>query len=79
MKKTLILIAACLFAFGGNAVAQKNIKLGHINSQELLQIMPGRDAAKDTLQKEASAMGDIALLILICAMGVYTFYDDLIK
>ena len=54
MKKTLILIAACLFAFGGNAVAQKNIKLGHINSQELLQIMPGRDAAKDTLQKEAS-------------------------
>ena len=54
MKKTLILIAACLFAFGGSAVAQKNIKLGHINSQELLQIMPGRDAAKDTLQKEAS-------------------------
>ena len=54
MKKTLILIAACLFAFGGSAVAQKNIKLGHINSQELFQIMPGRDAAKDTLQKEAS-------------------------
>ena len=54
MKKTLILIAACLFAFGGSAVAQKNIKLGHINSQELLSIMPGRDAAKDTLQKEAS-------------------------
>ena len=54
MKKTLILIAVCLFAFGGSAVAQKNIKLGHINSQELLQIMPGRDAAKDTLQKEAA-------------------------
>ncbi len=54
MKKTLILIAACLLAFGGSAVAQKNIKLGHINSQELLQIMPGRDAAKDTLQKEAA-------------------------
>ena len=54
MKKTLILIATCLFAFGGSAMAQKSIKLGHINSQELLQIMPGRDAAKDTLQKEAS-------------------------
>ncbi len=54
MKKTLILIAACLFAFGGNAVAQKNIKLGHINSQELLQIMPGRDTAQATLQKEAA-------------------------
>ena len=54
MKKTLILIAACLFAFGGNAVAQKNIKLGHINSQELLQIMPGRDTAQTILQKEAA-------------------------
>ena len=54
MKKTLILIAACLFAFGGNAVAQKNIKLGHINSQELFQIMPGRDTAQATLQKEAA-------------------------
>ena len=54
MKKTLILIAACLFVFGGNAVAQKNIKLGHINSQELLQIMPGRDTAQTILQKEAA-------------------------
>jgi len=54
MKKTLIVIVACLFAFGGNAMAQKNIKLGHINSQELLQIMPGRDTAQATLQKEAA-------------------------
>ena len=35
-------------------MAQKNIKLGHINSQELLQIMPGRDTAQATLQKEAA-------------------------
>lgn len=54
MKKTLILIAVCLFAFGGNAMAQKNIKLGHINSQELLQIMPGRDTAKTILEREAA-------------------------
>ena len=36
MKKTLIAIVACLFAFGGTAMAQKNIKLGHINSNELI-------------------------------------------
>lgn len=54
MKKTLILIAVCLFAFGGNAVAQKNVKLGHINSSDLMQIMPGRDTAQATLQKEAA-------------------------
>ena len=54
MKKTLILIAVFLFAFGGNAVAQKNVKLGHINSSDLMQIMPGRDTAQATLQKEAA-------------------------
>lgn len=54
MKKTLILFAACLFAFGGNVMAQKNVKLGHINSQELFDIMPGRDTAQSILQKEAS-------------------------
>ena len=49
MKKTLIAIVACLFAFGGTAVAQKNIKLGHINSNDLMQIMPGRDASQRSM------------------------------
>ncbi len=54
MKRTLIAIAIVLFAFGGNAMAQKNIKLGHINSQELMQIMPGRDTVQTILQKEVA-------------------------
>ena len=45
-------MVACLFAFGGTAVAQKNIKLGHINANDLMQIMPGRDSAQTVLQKE---------------------------
>ena len=28
MKKTVIAIAICLLAFGGNAMAQKNLKIG---------------------------------------------------
>ena len=52
MKKIVIAMVACLFAFGGTAVAQKNIKLGHINSNDLMQIMPGRDSAQTVLQKE---------------------------
>ena len=54
MKKTLIAIAICLVALGGNAMAQKNVKLGHINSQELMQIMPGRDSVQTVLQKEVA-------------------------
>ena len=56
MKKTLIAIVACLFAFGGTAMAQKNIKLGHINSNELMQIMPGRDSAQTILQAEVTEL-----------------------
>lgn len=56
MKKTLIAIAICLFAFGGNAMAQKNVKLGHINSQELMQIMPGRDSVQTVLQNEVTEL-----------------------
>ena len=56
MKKTLIAIAICLLAFSGNAMAQKNIKLGHINSQELMQIMPGRDSVQTILQNEVNEL-----------------------
>lgn len=56
MKKTLIAIVACLLAFGGTAMAQKNIKLGHINSNDLMQIMPGRDSAQTALQAEVAEL-----------------------
>lgn len=56
MKKTLIAIVACLFVFGGSAMAQKNIKLGHINSNDLMQIMPGRDSAQTVLQAEVQEL-----------------------
>lgn len=56
MKKTLIAIVACLFLFGGNAMAQKSIKLGHINSNDLMQIMPGRDSAQAILQQEVTGL-----------------------
>ena len=56
MKKTLIAIVACLLAFGGTAMAQKTVKLGHINSNDLMQIMPGRDSAQTVLQAEVAEL-----------------------
>lgn len=52
MKKGFIVVLVALLAFGGSAMAQKNIKLGHINSNDLMQIMPGRDSAQTALQKD---------------------------
>lgn len=56
MKKILIAIIACLLAFGGTAMAQKTVKLGHINSNDLMQIMPGRDSAQTVLQAEVQEL-----------------------
>ncbi len=41
-----------MFAFGTAAFAQKTVKLGHINSSDLMQIMPGKDSALAQLQAE---------------------------
>ena len=56
MKKAFIVALVAMLAFGGNAMAQKTIKLGHINSNELMQIMPGRDSAQAALQKEVEEL-----------------------
>lgn len=56
MKKNLILLFAAMFAFGTAAFAQKNIKLGHINSTELMQIMPGKDSAQAAFQAEVTML-----------------------
>lgn len=53
MKKTLIVLFVALFAFAGSTYAQSKVKLGHINSTDLMEIMPGRDSAQAVLQKEA--------------------------
>ncbi len=37
-------------------MAQKTIKLGHINSNDLMQIMPGRDSAQTVLQAEVQEL-----------------------
>lgn len=46
----------CLLAFGCSAMAQKNAKIGHINSNDLMQIMPGRDSAQTVLQGEVAEL-----------------------
>ncbi len=58
MKHTIkILLAVVAISLSsGSLYAQKVIKLGHINSNELLQIMPGKDSAQNTLQKTAKEM-----------------------
>lgn len=56
MKRTLIVLMAAMLSVCGTTYAQKNAKLGHINSTELMQIMPGRDSAQASIQTEVDAL-----------------------
>lgn len=59
MKKTTqisILILVFLILGSINVYAQSKLKVGHINTAELLKIMPGRDSAEKALYDYAAAL-----------------------
>lgn len=49
MKKVLFIIATALFISAGSYA--QALKIGHINSQELLELMPESDSAQTKLEK----------------------------
>lgn len=52
--KTIFRIALMMvFVLGINTVAQSQAKFGHIDTNELLRLMPGRDAAQKELETYA--------------------------
>ena len=53
-----VLIAALIIALPSLSFAQKALKFGHINSQEILQAMPERDSAEVKMQKYAKELQD---------------------
>ena len=56
MKKGFLLLFAAVFAFGTASFAQKQVKFGHINSSDLMQIMPGKDSAQAAFQAEVEML-----------------------
>lgn len=52
MKKLVLTLAACaLFILGSGTASFAQQKIGHINSQEVLQLMPERDSAAKIYEK----------------------------
>ena len=56
MKNLIKLVVIILFLFSGTAVNAQNYKFGHINSQELLSLMPERDSAEAKIQQYAKEL-----------------------
>ena len=63
MKNLLKLLVITLFLFSGTAVNAQNYKFGHINSQELLSLMPERDSAQAKIQQYAKDLeGELEIM-----------------
>ena len=59
MKRNLIFALVLLFAISiAPSFAQKNLKFGHIDSQQLMTMMPEREAAKKKLEQFAKQLED---------------------
>jgi len=52
MKK-MFLVASLLFVLLGASASAQQVKFGHINTNELLRVMPGRDSAQVVLERYA--------------------------
>ncbi|MCK4700395.1 MAG: OmpH family outer membrane protein [Bacteroidales bacterium] len=63
MKNLLKLLVITLFLFSGTAVNAQNFKFGHVNSQELLSLMPERDSAQAKIQQYAKDLeGELEIM-----------------
>lgn len=56
MKKSFLLFVIAVLAIGTASYAQKTVKLGHLNSADLMQVMPGRDSAQTAFQAKVSEL-----------------------
>jgi len=57
MKNVFVLfISLLLFVNVQSLQAQVKLKLGHINSTDLMEVMPGRDSAQKVLQEFAKSL-----------------------
>jgi len=56
MKRTLTIFTLVLFIGSSTVFGQKAYKFGHINSQDLMAIMPERDSAQAALEVFASKL-----------------------
>jgi len=52
MKRLVVLLLG-LMVMGSMAMAQKDLKIGHLNSNVLVQQLPDFEQAQKTLQKHA--------------------------
>ncbi len=58
MKHVLKVLFITTLLVAGHTVSAQNMKFGHINSSQLLRIMPEREAAQRQLEREARSLGE---------------------
>lgn len=71
LKLTLIVAIAL---FSNSVFAQGKLKFGHINSQEIIKMMPERNQAKDSLEKLSKKLGEELEIMQVELNNAYEKY-----
>jgi len=76
MKKvTVLVVFVVLFLLGFQANAQTKIKLAHVNSTELMKVMPGVDTAQKAIQDYAKELEDVLKTMYAEFEKLYAAFD----
>ena len=57
-KIKLLALIICALAINYNTFGQQKAKFAHLNSSDLMQVMPGRDTAQQVLQNLQTQLED---------------------
>jgi outer membrane protein len=76
MKKLLGIILIAVLVSASNVFAQKDYKFGHINSNELLSVMPERDSARIEIQSYSQMLQQEMEAMQVELQTKYTTYME---
>ena len=76
MKKPIIAIIAFLFALPFLAEAQHKVKFGHLDLEEIYDVMPGKDTLDDIFKEYRASLEAEALAMQKEVEAAYTEYQQ---
>lgn len=74
MKKYFALAVLLTVFFSSNSLFAQNLKFGHVNSQELFNIMPERKVAEDSIERKQKQLAEELEMMQVEANIKYETY-----
>jgi len=69
-----LMLVGAIVMWSSSTFAQAKLKFGHINSQDIIKLMPERTAAKDSLEKLSKKLGEELEIMQVELNNAYEKY-----